>query len=137
MTLEEAKALILRESMMTEPVPDDAVPIALHEGHMPAADRINRLIEAIDMVHESIEDDFVINRKMAGALWIIGVEANSAMGSERQPAEQDNLISLVTAVESALVGFWTEGHPRDKEGAEESPSGSPSGSPIIVGWGDS
>ena len=101
---------------MAEPVPDDAVPMTLHEGHMPTADQISRLIEAIDTVHESIEENTVINRKMASALWIIGVEANNAMGSERQPAEQDSLISLFTAVEMALVGFWTVGHPRDRKG---------------------
>ena len=100
---------------MTESVPDDAVPTTLHEGHMPTADRISRLIEAIDMVHESIEDDSVINRKMAGALWTIGVEANS-FSKDRTTEEEDALISLLTAVESTLVGFWTEGHPRDKEG---------------------
>lgn len=118
MTLEEAEALVLTEGMMTEPVPDDAVPTTLHEGHMPAADRISRLIEAIDTVHESIGNDTAINRKMAGALWIIGVEANSALGKPlATEQEEDSLISLMTAVECALVGFWLVGHPKDKDAA--------------------
>ncbi len=115
MTLEEAIALVLREGMMTEPVPEDVVPTILHEGHLPAPERITSLAEAIDIVHESIENDTVINRKMAGALWIIGVETNSAaFDKEWAVSEQDALISLLNAVESALVGFWPVGHPRDK-----------------------
>jgi|GEM_PF-3555977 len=120
MTLEEAKAFVLCEGMTTEPVPDDAVPTTLHEGYMPTADRINRLIEAIDTVHESIENDMTIDRKMAGALWIIGIEANSALSGQRTGTERDTLIELVTAVESALVGFWTVGHPKDKGAAAKS-----------------
>ena len=117
MTLEEAAALVLREGMMTEPVPDDAVPTILHEGHLPASERISSLTEAIDIVHEAIGEDTVITRKMAGALWIIGVETNSAaFGKEWAVSEQDALISLLNAVESALVGFWPVGHPKDKNG---------------------
>lgn len=116
MTLEEAKALVLREGMMTEPVPDDIVPTILHGGNLPTPEQFSNLIEAIDIVHEATEGDAMIDRKMAGALWIIGVEANSAMNNERQSVEQDNLVSLMTAVESALMGFWTVDHPRNKEG---------------------
>ena len=121
MTIEEAKALVLCEGMMTEPVPDDIMPTILHGGALPTSEHFSSLIEAIDIVHTSIENDTMIDRKLAGALWIIGVEANSAMGNERQSAEQDNLVALMTAVESALMGFWTVGHPRDKEGVKEAP----------------
>ena len=104
MTVEEAKALVLREGMMMEPVPDDAVPTTFHEGHVPTSERISNLIEAINIVHEAFESDTTINRKIAGALWIIGVEANS-FGKNRTTDEQDALIALLTAVEGALVGF--------------------------------
>jgi len=124
MTLEEAKALVLREGMRTESVPDDAVPTILHEGHCPSPEQISRLIEAIDTVHEATENDTVIDKQLAGALWIIGVEANSALGSywrsEQQDGvqrfDQESVVELLNAVESALVGFWLIGHPRDKDG---------------------
>ena len=83
MTLEEATALVLREGMKTEPVPDDAVPMMLHQGDCPSSERISRLIEAIDTMHEAIENDSAIDKQLAGALWIIGVEANSGLGSHR------------------------------------------------------
>ena len=102
--------------MIAEPDFEDAIPMILHEGHFAPFERISSLAEAIDIVHESIGNEAAINRKMAGALWIIGVEANSALGSDRKAGEQDALISLVTAIESAFVGFWLSGHPRDKDG---------------------
>lgn len=114
MTLEEAYALVLREGMMAEPVPDDIVPMILHEGHLPTPEQFSRLVEAIDTVHESVENETMIDRKLAGALWIIGVEANS-FGKDRTAAEENALIALLTAVEGALVGFWPVGHPRDNE----------------------
>ena len=82
---------------------------------MPTVERISHLIEATDIVHEAIENDATMDRKMAGALWVIGVEAN-IFSKDRTADETDALISLFTAVESALVGFWPVGHPRDKEG---------------------
>ncbi len=115
MPLEEATVLILREGMMTEPAPNDIVPMILHEGHLPTLEQFSKLVEAIGIVHESIENDAMIDRKLAGALWIIGVEANS-FGKDRTTAEDDALMDLRTAVESALVDFWPVGHPRDKEG---------------------
>ena len=85
---------------------------------------MSRLIEAIDMMHEATENDIVIEKQLAGALWIIGVEANSALGSYWKSEHQDGIqqfdeeavFELLNAVESALVGFWPVGHPRDKGG---------------------
>lgn len=123
MTPEAAKALVLREGMRTEPVPDDAVPMILHEGYCPSPEQISRLIEAIDTVHEATQNDTVIDKHLAGALWIIGVEANSALGNYWSSKQQDGIqqfdqeavVELLNAVESILVGFWPVGHPRDKE----------------------
>ncbi len=116
MTLEEAKALVLREGLVGKDPPDDAVVTILHQGHKPDWDQVRRLIEAIDTVHEAVEAETVIERKLAGALWIIGIESYTALDKDWQPKERDDLISLVNAVEMALVGFWTIGHPRDKDG---------------------
>lgn len=116
MTLEEAKALVLREGLVDKDPPDDAVVTVLHQGHKPDWEQVKRLIEAIDTVHEAVEVETVVERKLAGSLWIIGIEAFTALDKEWQPEERDDLISLLTAVEMALVGFWTIGHPRDKDG---------------------
>ena len=118
MTLEEAKALVLREGLMEKDPPDDPVVMILHAGHKPDWKQITRLIETIDTVHEAIEGETIIDRKLAGALWIIGIEANTTFGSDWSPKERDDLISLFNAVESTLVGFWPIGHPRDKDGVE-------------------
>ena len=123
MTLDEAIALVLEEGMRTEPVPDDAMAMLLHQGDSPSPERISRLIEAIDTVHEATENETTIDRQLAGALWIIGVEANSGLGnywnSEQQDGikkfNQEAIVDLFNAVESALVGFWPVGHPRDKD----------------------
>lgn len=116
MTFEEAKSLALHEGMMDKDAPDDTIVMILHEGHKPASEQIRLLVQAIDTVHEAIEGEAVIDRRLAGALWIIGIEANNALGGDWSPEEQDDLLSLVNAVESALVGFWPIGHPRDKDG---------------------
>lgn len=122
MTLDEAKALVLYEGMLTEPDFDDAVPLMLHQGNSPALERMSRLVEAIDTVHEAIdtvheaiENETTIDRRIAGALWIIGVEASNALGKGWQPQEEAAIVALWEAVESTLVGFWPVGHPRDKD----------------------
>ena len=126
MTLEDAKSLVLLEGMKTEPVPDDAVPMMLHQGDCPSSERISRLIEAIDTMHEAIENDTVMDKQLAGALWIIGVEANSGLGNYWSSEQHDSVqkfdenvvVDLLNAVESAFLGFWLAGHPRDKGGAK-------------------
>ncbi len=118
MTLEEAKALVLREGMMTEPDLSDAVPLVLYQGDSPTSEKMEHLVEAVDIVHEAIEEEPTVDRKLAGALWIIGVEASNAIGKKWQPQEERDIVALWEAVESALVGFWPVEHPKDKEGAE-------------------
>ena len=123
MTLEDAKSLVLLEGMKTEPVPDNIVPTILHEGHCPSPEQIRHLIEAIDIVHEATENNTVMDKQLAGALWIIGVEANSGLGnywsSEQhdgvQKFDENVVVDLLNAVESAFLGFWPVGHPRDKD----------------------
>ena len=68
MTLEEAKALVLREGLIGEGPPDDAVVTILHQSHKPDWEQVKRLIEAIDTVHEAVEAETFIERKLAGAL---------------------------------------------------------------------
>jgi len=116
MTLEEAKALAQDEGLVDKDAPGDAVVMILHQGHKPDWEQVRLLIEAIDTVHEAMEGETVIDRRLAGALWIIGIESYTALDKDWQPKERDDLISLVNAVESALVGFWPIGHPRDKDG---------------------
>ena len=119
MTFEEAKSLVLREGLVDKDAPDDAVVMVLHQGHKPDWDQVKCLIEAIDTVHETIEGETIIDRKLAGALWIIGIEANTALDHDWSPEQRDEIISLFNAVEFALVGFWPIGHPRDKEEVHE------------------
>jgi len=113
MSLEEAKALVLREGLSGPDPPDDAVALRLHEGCAPDAFLLRRLIQAIDVIHAAIDEEAVIDRPIAGALWLLGCEASNALGGTRVAKEQDDLIALLTAVESAFVGFWPIGHARD------------------------
>ena len=122
MTLEEAKALVLREGLVDKDSPDDAVVMILHEGNKPGWEQVRHLVQAIDTVHEAIETETVIERSLAGALWIIGVETSNALSSDWLPEELNDVIALFNAVESALVGFWPIGHPRDKMGAKNDDS---------------
>ena len=68
MTLDEAKALVLCEGLVTESDFDDAVPLMLHQGNSPLPMRLSLLVEAIDTVHEAIENDTGIDRQLVGAL---------------------------------------------------------------------
>lgn len=118
MTLEEAKSLVLREGISDNGnAPEDAVFIMLHIGYQLDHDQVRRLIEAVDTIHEAIERDTVLDRRLAGAMWTLGVEASSAMNRDLSPAELDDITGLFYAIESAIHNYWSIGDPRDKADA--------------------
>ncbi len=66
MTLEEAKVLVLREGLSGADPSDDALALRLHEGSAPEQEQTRRLIQAIDVVHASIDEEAIIDRRIAG-----------------------------------------------------------------------
>jgi len=115
MTLEEAITLVLEEGMMTEPVPDNAMAMLLHSGTEPDEQHLGQLMQALRIVSQGLKGQILLNRKLASALWVLGVEASTYLGLESKrikPAEEaasanvDGLADLMTAVESVFLDDW-------------------------------
>ncbi len=107
MTFEEAKALVLREGISDNGnAPEDAVFIMLHRGYPLDHDQMCCLKEAVDVVHESIEGDTVLDRRLAGAMWTLGVEASSTISAvDMWSTELDDVNALFYAIESAIHDY--------------------------------
>jgi hypothetical protein len=113
MTLDEAIALVLEEGMRTEPVPDNAMAMLLHRGTEPSDAHIDPLIEALRIIQRELEGQPLLNRELAAALWILGIEASTCLdltsqedGAWKTDATADKIIDLMTAVESVFWDGW-------------------------------
>lgn len=106
MTLEEAEFLVLREGISDNGnAPEDAIFIMLHRGYPLDHDQVQRLVVAVDIVHKAIEWDVAIDRRLAGAMWTLGVEVSRSMQGEWSPAELDDLTDMFYALESAIHDY--------------------------------
>ena len=106
MTIKEAKSLVLREGISDNATaPEDALFIMLHRGYPLDHEQVHRLIEAVDTVHKAIKGEAILDRRLAGAMWTLGVEANRCLQDERLPAEQDDLTALFYALERAVHDY--------------------------------
>jgi len=114
MTLDEAIALVLEEGMRTEPVPDDAMAMILHGGYEPTDAHIDPLIEALRTIQQGLEGQPLLDRDLAAALWILGIEASMCLnlnspqedGTWKTGAASDKIMDLMTAVESVFWDGW-------------------------------
>ena len=112
MTLEEAKALVLREGLAGEHAPDDAAFILLHFGDEPSEERMTNLLTAIKTLYDGLKRETVLDRSLAAALWTLANMASDCLDAHmkhnhnwRDGAEYE-VVDLITAVESVFHDVW-------------------------------
>ena len=105
MTVEEATALVVREGWPDGNAREDAMYMMLHFGFGPDVGDgpITRLIEAINVVNEATVGP--VDRQLAGSLWLLGVEANTVLGSGAKwsMAYYDRIQKLLETVEAFFM----------------------------------
>lgn len=111
MTYEEAAALVLEEGVRTEPILENAMAMVLHLGIEPSDQHIDPLIKAIRVIQEDLKGQPLLDRNLAAALWILGVEA-----SGRLDMNSDRIVDLMMAVESVFFDDWFV---QDRNGARK------------------
>ena len=115
MTLEEAKALVLREGFAEENAPEGAVFILLQFGDVPSRERMAALLKALDIICDGLQGNAVMDKSLAAGLWTLGNMANDcilAHENEERPWRDgalDELIELILAVECVFYGLPSEG----------------------------
>lgn len=70
MTADEARDVILFEGWPD--LREEAMFVMVRMGDDPGSQRMQRLLEAMNLTHKSLRGQQSIDRKLAGALWLLG-----------------------------------------------------------------
>jgi hypothetical protein len=115
MTIEEAKALVLREGLAGENAPDDAAFVLLHFGDVPDQERMAHLLKALRIICDGLQGETILNRPLAAALWTLGNSSNECLLDCERYARKypdgamDDVLKLIMAVEGVFYGAPFEG----------------------------
>ena len=111
MTLGEAKALVLREGLAGKDTPEDAGFVLLHYGDVPNSESMGSLLRALRLLFEGLQEETVLERPLAAALWSLGNSANDCLFNHQQDerpwldGEQDDVLELILTIESVFYGI--------------------------------
>ena len=115
MTVEEAKALVLREGLADENTPEDAAFILLHSGDDLGQERMRKLLNALKIVCNGLRGETNMDRSLASALWTLGNSSNDCIfahnkyGHHWRDGAMDEVLELIMAVEGVFYGVPSEG----------------------------
>ena len=114
MTLEEAKALVLREGLAEENTPEDAAFMLLHFGDVPNQERMRHLLKALRILCDGLQEETSLDRSLAAALWTLGNTSNECFFASDKHARKypdgvmDDVLELIMAVEGVFYGVLFE-----------------------------
>ena len=109
MTSDEATGLVLYEGGGGD---ERSLHVLFHGGEDPGPERMRRLLAALRVVFDAHAGKTVLDRGLAAALWAIG---NTTWDKYWQwpehrraerPGLEDEVVELITAVESVFLGTW-------------------------------
>lgn len=115
MTVEEAKALVLREGLAGENTPEEAAFILLHFGNDLGKERMADLLRALNIICSGLQGETIMDRGLASALWTLGNSSNDCLfahnkyGHQWRDGEMDEVLELIMAVEGVFYGVPSEG----------------------------